>query len=59
MRLEFAVLGPLQVRAGTYPVVIAGDRQRLILAALMLNANRRVLSSQNMCVLAGAWPATV
>jgi hypothetical protein len=41
-RLELGVLGPLEVRAGPRAVVVGGMRQRLVLAALSLNAGRCV-----------------
>src|SRR5688572_1637090 len=39
VRLEFAVLGPLGVRIGQRRINVAGGRQRLLLAALLLKAN--------------------
>jgi DNA-binding SARP family transcriptional activator/Tfp pilus assembly protein PilF len=41
-RLELGVLGPLEVRVGPRAVVVGGMRQRLVLAALSLNAGRCV-----------------
>ncbi|SDM24698.1 AfsR/SARP family transcriptional regulator [Allokutzneria albata] len=41
-RLEFTVLGPLEVRSGTGPVPISGQRQRTVLAMLLLSPGRVV-----------------
>lgn len=40
--LDFHILGPLEVRAGTVPVPIAGHRQRTVLAMLLTSADRVV-----------------
>jgi DNA-binding SARP family transcriptional activator len=40
--MEFRLLGPLEVVAGTTPVPIAARKQRALLAVLLLNANRTV-----------------
>jgi DNA-binding SARP family transcriptional activator/tetratricopeptide (TPR) repeat protein len=57
--LEFRVLGPLEVRADGRALPLGGIRQRRILAALVLNANRTVSMSR---LVAAAWgdepPAT-
>lgn len=37
-RLSFGVLGPLEVRAEGRLVVVPGQRQRLVLPVLVLNA---------------------
>lgn len=42
VRLDFAILGPLTVQAGRHEVTVTGERQRLVLAALLLRANRTV-----------------
>jgi DNA-binding SARP family transcriptional activator len=41
-RLEFGILGPLEVRVDGAPVAIGGPRQRALLALLLCNANRAV-----------------
>jgi ABC-type transport system substrate-binding protein/DNA-binding SARP family transcriptional activator/streptogramin lyase len=41
-RLEFGILGPLEVRVDGVPVRIGGPRQRALLAQLLCNANRTV-----------------
>ena len=41
-RLEFRILGPLEVRRDGAPVHIGGPRQRALLALLLCNANRVV-----------------
>src|SRR5262245_55979713 len=40
--MEFKLLGPLEVRDGSEPVVVAGRKQRALLARLLLDANRTV-----------------
>jgi predicted ATPase/DNA-binding SARP family transcriptional activator len=59
MRLEFRVLGPLEVRAEEGPLPLGGRRERVVLALLLLNANRRVSSDE---IVAALWsdspPAT-
>jgi DNA-binding SARP family transcriptional activator/class 3 adenylate cyclase/ABC-type glycerol-3-phosphate transport system substrate-binding protein len=40
--LEFRLLGPLEVTDGGRPVTLGGPRQRLVLAHLLLSANRIV-----------------
>jgi WD40 repeat protein/DNA-binding SARP family transcriptional activator len=41
-RLEFGILGPLEVRAGSAAVHVGGPKQRALLALLLLSANRVV-----------------
>src|SRR3954466_8879343 len=41
-RLEFHILGPLEVRAGGAPVRLGGPRQRAVLAILLAHANEVV-----------------
>jgi DNA-binding SARP family transcriptional activator len=41
-RVEYRVLGPLEVRVGHGPVSLRGSKQRAVLALLLLNANRVV-----------------
>ncbi len=45
-RLDFRILGPLQVLAGNRPLQLGGARQESILAALLLNANRPISMSR-------------
>jgi DNA-binding SARP family transcriptional activator len=40
--MDFRVLGPLEVRAGDGPLPLGGERQRAVLALLLLSANRVV-----------------
>jgi DNA-binding SARP family transcriptional activator len=42
MRLEYRILGPLEVRRGTDVVPVAGGNQRKVLLALVLAPNRSV-----------------
>ncbi len=57
--LTFAVLGPLEVRRDGAPVVIAATRQRVLLAALLLEANRLVTVDRLVDVVwSGDEPAT-
>jgi predicted ATPase/DNA-binding SARP family transcriptional activator len=42
MRLDFRVLGPLEVVADDQPLPLGGPQQRALLAVLLLNANRVV-----------------
>jgi DNA-binding SARP family transcriptional activator len=44
--VEFRVLGPLEVRDGGRPLSLGGAKQRAVLAALILNANRVVPTDQ-------------
>jgi DNA-binding SARP family transcriptional activator/WD40 repeat protein len=46
-RLQFGILGPLEVRRDGAPVAIGGGRQRALLALLLCNANR-VLSRDRL-----------
>ena len=46
-RLEFRILGPLEVRRDGAPVGVGGPRQRALLALLLCNANR-VLSRDQL-----------
>jgi ABC-type transport system substrate-binding protein/DNA-binding SARP family transcriptional activator len=41
-RIEFRILGPLEVRVGDAPLRIGGPRQRALLAFLLLSANQAV-----------------
>jgi peptide/nickel transport system substrate-binding protein len=56
--LEFRILGPLEVRADGVPVRISGRRQRILLVALLLKANRPVSRGELIeCVLDGGTAA--
>ena len=45
-RVEFRILGPLEVRLNGAPVRIGGPKQRALLALLLCNANRVVSRDQ-------------
>src|SRR5690348_4961408 len=45
-RVEFGVLGPVEVRDRGRPLAIGGERERLVLAVLLLNANRMTGAGQ-------------
>jgi DNA-binding SARP family transcriptional activator len=47
VRLEFCILGPLEVRTDDQPVALGGKRQRAVLAALLLQP-RRVLPTEQL-----------
>ncbi|MFD2766533.1 AfsR/SARP family transcriptional regulator [Micromonospora eburnea] len=51
--LAFSVLGPLEVRGRSGPILLPGARQRVVLAALLLRRNR-VVSVDEM--IDGLWP---
>ena len=59
-RLEFNILGPLEVRSGGVLVPVGGVRQRSLLALLLLNANRVVSRERLIDELSGdgAGPAS-
>ncbi|MEV6374198.1 AfsR/SARP family transcriptional regulator [Micromonospora musae] len=40
--MEFGILGPLSIRSGPSSIHLSGDRNRKLLAALVLNVNRAV-----------------
>jgi DNA-binding SARP family transcriptional activator len=44
--VEFAILGPLEARAGSEPVSLGGPKQRALLAMLLLEAGRVVSSDR-------------
>ncbi len=57
--MEFALLGPLDVRRSGRVVEVGAPRERLVLAVLLLNANRAVSSSRLVEIVWGdAPPAT-
>lgn len=41
-RMDYRLLGPLEVRAGDRVVPLGGPRQRAVLAVLLLRANQTV-----------------
>ncbi len=43
--MEFGLLGPLVVRPGASPIVVSAGKQRVLLAVLLLRANRVVSSA--------------
>jgi DNA-binding SARP family transcriptional activator/tetratricopeptide (TPR) repeat protein len=44
--VEFGLLGPMVVRTGNVPVVVSASKQRVLLAALLLRANRVVAAAE-------------
>lgn len=56
VRVEFGLLGPLEVRREGAVVPVAGGRQGALLAALLLNAGHLVTTGQLIDVLWGAAP---
>lgn len=56
-RLEFAILGPVEVRLDGMPVRIGGPRQRALLAMLLCHANRVVSRDRLVDELLGDQPA--
>jgi DNA-binding SARP family transcriptional activator/tetratricopeptide (TPR) repeat protein len=56
MGVEFAVLGPLEVREGDRVIELGGQRQKLLLAALLLRTNQVVTSEALIDVIWGADP---
>ncbi|AHH93929.1 BTAD domain-containing putative transcriptional regulator [Kutzneria viridogrisea] len=54
--IEFRVLGPLEVRVGGRPVVVAAAKQRALLAALLLRANQVVPAGELIGCLWGERP---
>jgi predicted ATPase/DNA-binding SARP family transcriptional activator len=56
MRLEFRVLGPLEVHGEEGSLPLGGRRERVVLALLLLNANRRVSSDEIVAALWGDSP---
>jgi DNA-binding SARP family transcriptional activator len=53
--VRFGVLGPLEVRLDDQNVEIAGGKRRLVLATLLLNANRLVTFEK---LIKAVWPIT-
>jgi DNA-binding SARP family transcriptional activator len=53
--LTFCVLGPLEVRLAGQVMEIGGVKPRLVLATLLLNANRPVTFDR---LIESVWPAT-
>ena len=56
-RLEFRILGPLEVRLNGAPVRVGGPKQRALLALLLCNANRVVSRDQLIDELLSDQPA--
>ena len=56
MRLEYRILGPLEVRRGTDVVPVAGGNQRKVLLALALAPNRSVSREHLIDALWGERP---
>ena len=56
MRLEYRILGPLEVRRGTDVVPVAGGNQRKVLLALVLAPNRSVSREHLIDALWGERP---
>jgi DNA-binding SARP family transcriptional activator/tetratricopeptide (TPR) repeat protein len=56
-RLEFGILGPLEVRLGGTLVHVGGPRQRALLALLLCHANRVVSRDELIDELLGDQPA--
>jgi DNA-binding SARP family transcriptional activator len=56
-RLEFRILGPLEVRLNGAPVRVGGPKQRALLALLLCNANRVVSRDQLIDELLADQPA--
>jgi ABC-type transport system substrate-binding protein/DNA-binding SARP family transcriptional activator len=57
VRIEFGILGPLEVRIGSDPVRVGGPKQRALLAILLLSANRVVPRDRLIDELLGEAPA--
>ena len=57
LALDLAILGPLEVRRGGQLLDLGGSKQRTLLAALALEANRVVSDDQLVKILWGDWPA--
>ena len=57
-RVEFRILGPLEVRVDGAVVAVGGPRQRALLALLLLNANRVVSRERLVAELFGDGSAT-
>src|SRR5215470_14947848 len=55
-RMEYRLLGPLEVRTGDAPLPLGGAKQRGLLALLLLNANRVVARDRLVDELWGERP---
>jgi len=55
-RLEFGILGPLEVRCGGRPVPVGGPRQRALVGLLLCHANRVVSRDELIDELLGDQP---
>ncbi|HEV3497793.1 MAG TPA: helix-turn-helix domain-containing protein, partial [Actinomycetes bacterium] len=54
--MEFAILGPLEVRDGAAPVRVPGAKERALLADLLVNAGRPVAPDRLVDDLWGGRP---
>jgi DNA-binding SARP family transcriptional activator len=54
--MEFGILGPLEVLGEGLPVALSGDKQRALLALLLIHANRTVSSERLIDELWGERP---
>ena len=54
--LEFRILGPLEVAADSEPLQLSGQKQRALLALLLLDANRVVSTDRIVDALWGEEP---
>src|SRR5919199_15224 len=54
--VEFRILGPLEVERDGEPVAVGGQKQRALLALLLLNANRVVSTDRILDALWGDEP---
>lgn len=54
--MDFRILGPLEVRNGDHTVALGGDKQRALLAILLLHANETVPAERLIDDLWGARP---
>ena len=53
VRFEFRILGPLEVEGGSGPLALGGQKQRALLAALLLDAGRVVATDRLVDLLWG------
>src|SRR4051794_18865106 len=56
LRLDFRILGPLEVRADDTPVPLSGAKQRAVLAVLLLDAGQVVSRDRLIDALWGEAP---
>ena len=55
-RMEFLILGPLEVRSGAYTLHVGPSKQRALLGVLLLHANETVSTSRLVDELWGEQP---